>query len=247
MCGRIVLSKSPREIAAAFGLGEVPDLAPRFNIAPGGIISVIMSGDKDRVLRRLVWGLAPPPGGRPGPGPRLINARSETIDRRETFAESFARRRCLVPVDGFYEWKKSGGKSQPYLVRRRDAGLFALAGIWDRWEYPGRQVTEACAIITTAAAAFMRPIHHRMPVVLAPEHWTRWLRSDPAEAAACKSLLVADESGDLLAHPVDPRMGNPEFDEPRCLETWRPGHTGQLDLFGGTGADQNSPEDLEHE
>lgn len=231
MCGRIVLSKSPAEVAAFFGLGDVPDLRPRFNIPPGGPIAAVLADGPDRVLRLLQWGISAPGPGRGGKAPQLINARGETIARKPAFAASFADRRCLIPVNGFYEWKPERGRKQAFLVRRRDGGLFALAGIWDTWEYPGGAVREACAIVTSAASGFMRPIHHRQPVIVAPADWPGWLGAAAASAAELRDMMAPRDSEDMIAHPVDPRVGNPDFDAPACLEPWRPGREGQLDLF----------------
>ncbi len=241
MCGRIVLNSPPGEIAVEFSLTALPELAPRYNIPPGGPVAAIMAGqgERDRVLRLLTWGLVSPDVRWRDTAPRLINARAETIARKAAFAESFARRRCLIPVNGFYEWKKTGGRAQPFLIHRRDGGLFALAGIWNRWEYPGGRILEACAIITTEAADFMREIHRRMPVLIAAAQRELWLHGSADDADAQVRSMVPEETGALTAHAVDPRVGDPAFDEPRCLEPWRPGHAGQLALFGPQDEDES--------
>ncbi len=232
MCGRIVLVGAPRDIADTFVLDQVPDLVPSFNIPPGGVIASVTAGldGKARILRKLVWGLVPPGPRHTGTAPRLINARAETIARKAAFAESFAKRRCLIPVNGFYEWKKNGDHNQPFLIRRTNGGLFALAGIWNHWEYPGGKSLDACAIITTTAAPFMSAIHHRMPLVIPPVHWQTWLAA-PGEESHLHTLLEQPAQPDLITHPVDPRVSDPGFDQPECLESWHPGHDGQLDMF----------------
>ncbi len=239
MCGRIVLTSPPRDIAEVFALGDIPGIKPRFNIPPGGPIAAILAEptNRDRVLRLLSWGLVPTGPRHTGEAPRLINARAESITRKNTFAASFAHRRCLIPVNGFYEWKQQAGKAQPFLIRRTDRGLFALAGIWDRWEFPGGKVQDSCAIITTAAAEFMKAIHHRMPAIIRPEHWQTWLTAPADQAGTCEKFL-GPASPELITHPVDPRVGDPGFDGPECLAPWRGGHDGQLDLFAA-GAAQN--------
>jgi len=236
MCGRIVLSKSPREIAEFLGLDGLPAWRPRYNIPPGGPITALLAEGKDRILRLLQWGISAPGPGRGGKTPQLINARGETVARKPAFAESFARRRCLIPVNGFYEWKPDRGRKQAFLIRRRDGGLFTLAGIRDRWEYPGGQVRESCAIITSAAADLMKPLHHRQPVIVASADWSGWLGAAPCSGAELQELLASRDTAGMMAHPVDPRVGNPAFDEPACLESWQPGRQNQLDLFA-TGKD----------
>ncbi len=230
MCGRIVLIASAQDMTREFGLADPPRIPPRYNIPPAGPVAAILAEGPDRVLRFLQWGIQTPGPGRGGGSLRMINARAETIAHKTTFAEAFARRRCLIPVNGFYEWKRTGRRARPFLIRRPTGGLFTLAGIWSRWEYPGARVLDACAIITTEAADFMRDIHHRMPVVIAPGQRQKWLETPPAQATSCEPLL-RPVTGDLIAHAVDPRVGSPDFDEPACLEPWRPGREGQLDLF----------------
>lgn len=235
MCGRIMLTSPPHVLAEAFYLDLVPDLAPRFNIAPGGPLAAVLPqpDGPGRIIRLLDWGLVPPWSRNPSGGPKLINARGETITGKPAFAESFIHRRCLIPVDGFYEWQKRGKDRQPFLMRRKDKGVFALAGVWARWEYPGQRTLETCAVVTTEANSLMRPIHHRMPVILPPGDWKLWLDLDPAKADLCLALLRPAPVEDLLAYPVTPRVNRPEFDRPECAEpVWDDG-PGQLNLFGG--------------
>ncbi len=137
-----------------------------------------------------------------------------------------------MPVNGFYEWQKDGRSSRPYLFRRRDHDVFALAGIWERWEYPGQQVLETCSILTTAANAVMRPIHHRMPVILPEADWRLWFDLDEARQEAVAALLRPAPADLLIAHPVTPRVNSPAFDDPACLEPVDDDRKGQLNLFG---------------
>lgn len=233
MCGRINLTSAPHALAETFFLDEVPDLVPRYNISPGQDIAAVLPGQpgSGRVLRPLRWGLLPPRRPDEQAGPRLINARAETVAQKSSFAESFAQRRCLIPVTGFYEWKKSGSIRQPFLFRRRDHGLFALAGLWSRWEYPGGRREENGTILTCAANALMRPIHHRMPVLLPAHDWAAWLDTPADQADRLQAVLLPAPSGELVAHPVSRRVNRPEFDEPACLEPVPEEGDNQLALF----------------
>jgi putative SOS response-associated peptidase YedK len=233
MCGRIVLSVAPHRIAEEFFLDLVPDLAPRFNIAPTQDIAAVVPNPASagRLVRMFRWGLVPHWAEGPEIGARMINARSETVLEKGSFRESFRKRRCLVPVDGFYEWQKRPDGKQPFVFRRRDKGLFALAGIWDRWEYPGGKELQSCAILTTAANRVMRPIHHRMPVILPRRDWETWLTRSPDAADELTSLLRPLAADDLLAAPVTREVNRPAFDEPRCVEPIWDDPGGQMNLF----------------
>ncbi len=234
MCGRINLTSAPHVLAARFYLDVVPELAPRYNIAPSqDLAAVVPNPDSEgRLLRGFRWGLVPPWSKGPQTGPKLINARSETVHQKPAFREAFARRRCLVPVNGFYEWQKRPDGSQPFLFRRRDHDVFALAGIWERWEYPGGRVLETCSILTTAANSLMRPIHHRMPVVVPETDWRLWFDLEPSRQEAVASLLKPAPAEALIAHPVSRRVNSPSWDDPACLEPVEDDRKGQLNLFG---------------
>ena len=232
MCGRIVLSAPPHALAETFLLDQVPEVEPRFNISPGQDVAVVLPdpGTDCHRFRMLNWGLVPPHSRDPRSGPRLINARSETVAQKRSFADSFAARRCLIPVTGFYEWKKEQGR-QPYLFRRKDGGLFALAGLWSSWEYPGGKTLESCTILTTAANTLMRPIHHRMPAILPPADWKFWLDLPPKKADLLQEMLKPAPAGELLTHRVSRQVNHAEFDRPECLDPAPDENSGQLPLF----------------
>ncbi|MBE0567586.1 MAG: SOS response-associated peptidase [Krumholzibacteria bacterium] len=234
MCGRINLTAAPHVLAERFYLDVVPDLLPRYNIAPGQDLAAVVPnpGSAGRLLRAFRWGLVPPWSRDPAAGPKLINARSETVREKRAFGEAFARRRCLVPVNGFYEWQKRDGGSQPFLIRRRDRDVFALAGIWERWQYPGDRVLETCSILTTVANGVVRPLHHRMPVIIPQQDWRQWFSLDEAQQEAVMALLKPAPADLLLAHPVTRRVNSPAFDDPACLEPVADDRKGQLNLFG---------------
>ncbi len=141
----------------------------------------------------------------------------ETVASKPSYREAFRRRRCLVPADGYYEWRQHGRPKQPFYIRLREDRPFALAGIWERWQR-GETTVESCAIITTAANALLRPLHDRMPVILASEHFEQWL--DPAidDPLVLEPLLVDDPRRQMLAYPVSTLVNSPRFDTPRCIE-----------------------------
>jgi putative SOS response-associated peptidase YedK len=147
-------------------------------------------------------------------GNRLINARAEAVERTPAFREAYRRRRCLVPADGFFEWRKDGKRRQPLLVRRKDGAPFAFAGLWERWKQPDGQVLRSCTIITCPPNEFVAPVHDRMPVILDPADFERWL--DP-EAGNGRELLKPCAAEWLEAVPVSPRVNRPDNDDPECI------------------------------
>jgi putative SOS response-associated peptidase YedK len=169
-----------------------------------------------RELALLRWGLIPSWSKDPSIGNRLINARAETAREKPSFRNAFRRHRCLIPANGFYEWQRQERGKQPYFVRMRDERLFAFAGLWDRWEGPDECVIETCAILTTSANAVLAPIHDRMPVILPPTEYARWL--DPAlpDTDSLAPLLAPFPPEKMLAFPVSPRVNSPAIDDERC-------------------------------
>lgn len=193
MCGRTSLKATPAEIAEIFGLDDVPALTPRFNIAPTQPMPVVLLGREShaRELHEVRFGLVPF-WEREAKGARYLNARVETVATARPFAESLKKRRCLVVVDGFYEWKKEGKLRLPYRVHFEGDQPFALAGVWDRWKSKEGDVVESCAIITGPAQGAIASMHDRMPVFVPPEAFAAWLGE------------CADESsGDAKAPPVE--------------------------------------------
>jgi putative SOS response-associated peptidase YedK len=218
VCGRFNQTASGEEVAEAFGLDAVEPLAPRYNIAPTQTIAVIGVQPKTgrRGLAWLTWGLIPRDA--LGKERGFINARSETAFEKPSFNEAFARRRCLIPATGFYEWQKlDARRRQPWLIRLASAGPFAFAGLWEpAAKLPG--ATPTCTILTTEPNDVTRPIHDRMPVILDPKDYALWL--DPAVelAADVRPLLRPFPSAAMTAYPISTRVNNPAFDDPACLE-----------------------------
>jgi putative SOS response-associated peptidase YedK len=233
MCGRFTLRQSRQEIARAFVLLAAADHEPRYNIAPSQMIAAVRAATSagaasERELVHLHWGLIPRWADDPAIGNRLINARAETIDTKPAFREAFRQRRCLVVADGFFEWQKEARRKQPFHIRLGGQQLFALAGVWERWQQADRAI-ESCAIITTTANRLVGRLHDRMPVILDPADYDLWLDPAVGEVERLKPLLrpCADDLLEMV--PVHPRMNSPAREGAECVETFRPQRT--LELF----------------
>ncbi len=222
MCGRYTLSSPGDMVAEVFGLPYTPELPLRYNIAPtqeSAVVRVPAHGAPRR-LDMLRWGLVPFWAEDAKIGNRMINARSEGIENRPAFGESFRRRRCLVPADGFYEWMPTGDRraKQPYHLRRADRRPFAFAGLWSRWRPPAGPPLETYTILTTDAAPGIRAIHDRMPVILEPDRFDLWLDPAVEDPERLKPLLAPHLPESFEAVAVSTRVNKPEHDEPDCLE-----------------------------
>jgi putative SOS response-associated peptidase YedK len=216
MCGRFSLDALPDTLARHFDLPEVPALAPRYNIAPSQDIAVIRPGLRGRECVLLRWGLVPAWSSEPRTKYSTINARAESVADKPTYRHAFRHRRCLIPATGFYEWKQAGETRIPHHIRMKDGGLFALAGLWERWEKDGN-VLESCTIIVTGANRLMAPIHDRMPVILDPDRYADWLEPDKTDSDALLAMLVPYTEDSMEAWPVSRLVNNPANDSPRCL------------------------------
>ncbi len=231
MCGRFTLTAAGQALADEFELQDVPQLAPRYNIAPSQDVAVILlDGERaQRVLRSMRWGLVPHWAKDPAVGNRMINARAESAAEKPAYRMPFRKRRCLLPATGFFEWKRVGAGKQPMLLRRRDGRPFAFAGLWDRWHPEDGEPVESCTILTTEPNDLVVEVHDRMPVILPPEAYEPWL--DPAiqEPAELQSLLVPYEASEMIAHPVSRRVNAPANDDPDCIEPVDPDIGGLFD------------------
>ena len=219
MCGRFALTSSPERLAERFGLGEIPRLAPRFNIAPTQeVATVLVCAERgERVLEMRRWGLVPGWARDPRVGNRMINARSETVAERPAFRTAFRVRRCLVPADGFYEWAGGRGPRQPYHIALTDGAPFAIAGLWERWSRQGEDVIESCTLLTTRANERVAAVHERMPVILEAEDHERWLDPDLRDPVRLRDLLRPLPAERLVLHAVSPRVNDPRHDDPSCV------------------------------
>ncbi len=220
MCGRFALFSPEDILAAMFGVEGDRFPAASYNIAPSRDVAAVRiapEGRARRELARLRWGLIPSWAKDPTIGNRMINARVETVPDKPAFRSAFRRRRCLVPADGFYEWQKAGSRKQPYFVRMADGKPFAFAGLWERWEGPGGDVS-SCTLLTTEANDLLAPIHDRMPVILSPAEFDAWLDPETQDPRKLLPLLRPCPPGLLTAFPVRALVNNPAADDPRCIE-----------------------------
>lgn len=221
MCGRYTLSTPSDDLALLFDISELMPLPPRYNLAPtqeAAVVRVTEPGAPRR-LDLLKWGLIPYWAKEAAIGNKLINARSETAIEKASFKTSFKKKRCLIPADGFYEWKKEGKLKQPYLIHRKDGKPFAFAGLWSTWRDPERGLpVETFTILTTDANDLMRPLHDRMPVILDRENFDLWLDPKVEDAAKLQPLLVPHASEDFEAFPVSRLVNSPTNDLPNCIE-----------------------------
>ena len=211
MCGRFALKAPKAELIDRFNLAACDDYPVRYNIAPGTDIPVIRRSPEGlRVLHPLRWGLIPRWTKDPTIGARLVNARSESVTEKPAFRDAFRRRRCLVPVDGFYEWKSEGKVKQPYYFSAVSGAPLALAGVWESWKAPDGSILRTVCLLTTEANELMAPVHNRMPVIVGKEHWGVWL-DDPVENVT--PLLKPYANVDLQAWAVDRRVSRSADDD----------------------------------
>jgi putative SOS response-associated peptidase YedK len=217
MCGRYTLTASAEQVQQAFNLDSVPaQLAPRYNIAPTQPIAVI-TNDQPKQLTFVTWGLVPSWSKDTSMAGQLINARAETLSEKASFRTAYKYRRCLVPADGFYEWRKDGKGKTPVYIHKQDRGVFAMAGLWERWVSKDGSEVLSATIVTTDPNDMISKMHHRMAVILQPEDYELWL-SPKAEPLALQSLLKPYPSDDLRAYDVSTEVNNARFDSPSMIE-----------------------------
>ena len=219
MCGRFVLRASPQNLQTLFNLEEAPPTAARYNIAPTQPVLAVRANPHGglREATYLNWGLIPFWAKDPKIGSRMINARSETAAEKPSFRAAFKYRRCIVPADGFFEWKKEQGGKQPYLIGMDSGDVFGIAGLWEHWEQDG-SVIESCTLLTTDANAFMAPLHHRMPVILDRQDYDEWLDPGVQKGDTLLHLMRPFSGTTLRAVAVNKLVNNPRNDEPTCVE-----------------------------
>ncbi|WP_340118374.1 SOS response-associated peptidase [Pelagibius sp. 7325] len=236
MCGRFLLTAPPEAVQRLFGFLELPNLEPRYNIAPSqAVAAMVRDAQAQRRFLWMRWGLVPNWSKEDRQGAPLINARAETVAEKPSFRDAFAGRRCVVFADGFYEWRQ-GGNRQPYWVRLSDASPFAFAAIWEPVKATGEgepagDPQGGCALITTEANTKMAAVHHRMPVILTPDQVGPWL--DPASPrAALEALLKPLPDDAVTLTPVSKRVNAVREDDAGLLrEEKLPEAPSQLDLF----------------
>ncbi len=223
MCGRYASGRDPRDLASHFEVEELPEeVAPAsYNVAPTDPVHAVLVRDDVRRLAVLRWGLVPSWAKDPKVGARFINARRETVAEKPAFRAAYARRRCLVPADGYYEWQRTEGGKQPWFLSDRTGVPLAMAGLYELWKAPDGGRLWTCTVITTDAADEHGDIHDRTPLLVPRDDWARWL--DPAVEDPGEDLLVAGTPGVLQAWPVGAAVGNVRNDGPELVEPLRDG------------------------
>jgi putative SOS response-associated peptidase YedK len=220
MCGRYAFFSPSEAVKRVFQLEGVPDLEPRYNVAPTQMVAAVRAGDEGRrAFALLHWGLVPRWAKERAIGNRMINARAESVAEKPAFRDAFRKRRCLVLADGWYEWQAAPGGKKPWYVRTKDARPLAFAGLWERWKDPADgAMLESCTIVTTDAAESIRKLHERMPVVLAEADWDRWIDTAFSDAEKLQELLRPCDPKALEAWPVGLAVNTPRNDGPELIE-----------------------------
>jgi putative SOS response-associated peptidase YedK len=237
MCGRYTAAKDFSELIKQVGvvMARVPFFGPRYNIAPTQLAPVIYHERHQPAVKLMRWGLIPSWAKDESVGNALVNARSETLASRTAFAGAFRERRCLVPADSFFEWQERDGKRQPFRVMFKSGEPFCFAGLWDKWvrppsrdhadtdldEAPPSETVYSFTIITQPANAAIAPLHDRMPVIITPNHYDWWLKTDDPRSELHKSAMEFPENQPLKIYPVSNLVNSPKTDDSRCIEPVR--------------------------
>ena len=222
MCGRYAVTSAPEAIRALFGYPEQPNFPPRYNIAPTQPIAIVRLVEGKRQFALVRWGLLPSWVKDPKNFSLLINARGESLTDKPAFRTAMKYRRCLVPADGFYEWKALGQRKQPYFVRARAGGPLAFAGLWETWIGPNGEELETAAIVTTRANHMLADIHERMPVVVPPDAFNLWLDCARVDAETALTLVAPAPEGLLEAYQVSTDVNRTANDNAKLVEPWSP-------------------------
>lgn len=227
MCGRFRLARKKEILEAAFDAGDIPEepgWEPRYNIAPTQEIATVRqeASRPQRYLSLMRWGLIPARSKDPADGHKLINARSESAAAMPAFREPFRSQRCLIPADGFYEWKRMGKQKIPFCFTLADESIFAFAGLWERWLNRQGQVIESCSILTTGPNELMSEIHDRMPVILARDAYELWLDPGFTNVSELNELLQPFPAESMRRYQVSPRVNHVQYDDPECAAAVNP-------------------------
>lgn len=234
MCGRMTQQTDTSEVARIFD-AEVVDADPgqRFNVAPTQPVTVVLERDGRRLVETHRWGLIPAWAKGPASGHPMINARAETVERTPAYRVAFQRRRCIVPADAFYEWRRLGSRRQPFLIRRNDRGLLAFAGLWSVWPDPGSgEWVRSCAVITTEANEPIAALHDRMPVIIRPGDWSTWLDPRRADRSTLQDLLHPGPPDGLELIAVSSRVNSAQNEGPDLIDPVEPPDWARLEPTG---------------
>jgi len=222
MCGRFVQYSPLQTIQQILDVGTVSfEVIPNYNVAPTQKIITVIKHNNENKLEKLHWGLVPFWAKDISIGSRMINARAETVSQKPSFRNAFRKRRCLIPADGFYEWKGEKGNKQPYYVSIPSGEPFSFAGLWETWtdkETGEESVYKSCTIITTAASESIREIHHRMPAILDPEFHEKWLNTDIQDPKELQVIINDGIIHDMKYYPVSKLVNSVKNNDPNCIK-----------------------------
>lgn len=222
MCGRYTLTVTLDELIVHFysSLSSSSQHQPRFNISPSQMVLAVINDGVQNRIGPLQWGLLP--SWAKDEKTMITNARAETLKDKPAFKVPFARKRCLIPADSFYEWKKTSDGKQPMRIMLKSEKLFSMAGLYDIWVTPDGQKVNSCTIITTTPNSLVADIHNRMPVILSPQDEAVWLNRDIQDPEELMPLLRPFPTEEMKAYPVSPMVGNAKNDVPECIQNLVP-------------------------
>lgn len=216
MCGRFVITSPPEALRQIFGYPEQPNFPPRFNVAPTQPIPVVF-GESERHFALMRWGFLPAWLKDPRKFTVLINARAETVRDKAAFKNAIRRRRCLVPADGYYEWKTFERRKQPFFIQRRDGRPIALAGVYETWVGPNGEELDTVAIVTAAASADLATLHPRVPVTVAPDDFELWLDCRQDDVEVVTPLMRGPQEGEFAWHEISNRVNHVANDDAELI------------------------------
>lgn len=221
MCGRYTLAVQLDLVADRFASSaDFDKLSPRFNIAPGQLAPVVTNSEEKRHLRMMKWGLIPSWAKDEAIGYKMINARAETLAEKPSFRKALEQRRCIIPADGFYEWRKeTDGKTKtPIRIVLKDRSLFGFAGLWERWKNPEGKEVLTYTIVTTTPNSLLKSVHDRMPVILTSDAENVWLAAGVLTSKVLGEVLRPYPDDQMELFPISKAVNNPRTDTPACIE-----------------------------
>lgn len=217
MCGRFTFSKNQEAIATKFKLKNLPEITPRYNIAPNQQLPAIIVTDH-KELKLFKWGLIPSWATDDKMGIKLINARTETVSTKPAFRNAFRSQRCLILADGFYEWRMENNQKQPYYFTMKDHEIFAFAGLWETWQNPEGEIINTCTILTTKANKIVSEIHARMPAILIESDYDLWLDTKIKKTDILVSILKPYSAEKMVSYPVSLAVNKINYDGIDCIK-----------------------------